>query len=236
MRIAICDNEKKVLESIRALVESNERVNQIHEFLSLDEIWEAIEEGENFDLILMDIEWNLPKNGIDFAAELVQVSPNTQIIYVTGYGDKFAQQIFLKPGNICGYLVKPVQEDLLAQLIEKAWQTVQEWEEEKLTIQQRGVIHAVPIRKIYYLESRGHQVMIHTAREPILCYDRLESIKERLPAYFLQCHKSYLVNLDNVRRIEKNRMILTNKAEVPISKSRYSRAREAYFRYAGERL
>ncbi len=236
MRIAICDDDRRVLESIRALVEPNDRVNQIHEFSSLEEIWSAIEEGKKFDLILMDIEWNLPRNGIDFAADLVQVSPNTQVIYVTGYSDRFAQRIFLKPGNICGYLIKPVEAQLLSQLIEKAWQTLQECEEEKLMVQQKGVIHAVPLRKIYYLESRGHQVMIHTAKEPILCYDRLENMKDRLPMYFLQCHKSYLVNLDNVRRIEKNRMILKNEAEVPISKARYAQAREAYFRYAGETL
>lgn len=236
MRIAICDNEKGALESLRSLVETSSYVNHVHSFLSLEELREAIEFGAHFDLVLLDIEWNLPSNGIDFAAELYPISPSTQIIYVTGYNDRFSQQIFLKPANICGYLVKPVERELLFQLLAKAWKTAEEWEEQKLLVQQKGVLHAIPLRKIYYLESRGHQVTVHTAEDRILCYDRLESMKDRLPEHFLQCHKSYLVNLDNVRRVERNRMVLKNEEEVPISKARYAQARTAYFRYAGENL
>lgn len=236
MRIAICDDEKGALDSLCAMVETSRFANQVHGFLSPEKLWEAIEFGTHFDLVMLDIEWNLPQNGIDFAARLFPVSPNTQVIYVTGYNDRFSQQIFLKPANICGYLVKPVQEELLSQLLGKAWKTAEEWEEQKLLVQQKGVLHAIPLRKIYYLESRGHQVSVHTLEERILCYDRLESMKERLPENFLQCHKSYLVNLDNVRRIERNRLILKSEEEVPISKSRYAHTRSAYFRYAGETL
>lgn len=236
MRIAICDDEKGALDSLRAMVETSRFANQVHGFLSLEKLWDAIEFGTHFDLVMLDIEWNLPHNGIDFASKLFPVTPNTQVIYVTGYNDRFSQKIFLKPANICGYLVKPVQEELLSQLLSKAWKKAEEWEEQKLLIQQKGVLHAIPLRKIYYLESRGHQITVHTLEERTLCYDRLESMKERLPENFLQCHKSYLVNLDNVRRIERNRMILKNEEEVPISKSRYAQTRSAYFRYAGETL
>ena len=53
----------------------------------------------------------------------------------------------------------------------------------------------------------------------------------RLPETFLQCHKSYIVNMNEIRRIERNRIIMTNETEIPISKSRYGDTRSRYFRY-----
>lgn len=234
MRVAICDDEKDAREALRTMVAQSSLVNQIHGFLSLDEMRDAIEEGAHFDLVFLKIKWNRPQDGIDFAAELVKASSNTQIIYVTGESDRAVQQIFLKPANICGYLVEPVEAELLMKLLMKAWQTAEEGEEQKLFVQQKGVLHAIPLRKICYLESQGHQIWIHTTQGKILCYDRLENMKERLPGYFQQCHKSYLVNFYHVRRLEKNRMILKTQEEVPISRARYAQAKAAYFRYAGE--
>jgi len=162
----------------------------------------------------------------------MKISPRTQIIYMAEENDRLAQHIFLKPANICGYLIKPIEQELLDKLLEKAWQACEEWEEKKLVVQQKGVLHAIPLRQISYLESRGHQILIHTAKERVLCYDRLESMKERLPKQFQQCHKSYLVNFDNVRRIEKNQMVLKTGEEIPISRAKYAMVKDAYFRYA----
>ena len=236
MRVAICDAEREALEALRIMVSGSDLVNQIHGFLSLEEIWDAMEAGQHFDLVFLQIEWNRPQNGIDFAADLMKASPNTQIIYVAGENARFAQQIFLKPANICGYLVKPVERDLLDKLLEKAWHAAEEWEEKKLVVRQKGILHAIPLRKICYLESRGHQVLIHTTKDKILCYDRLENMKERLPEHFQQCHKSYLVNFDNVRIIERSRLILKTEEEIPISRARYAQAKAAYVRYAGKTL
>lgn len=148
--------------------------------------------------------------------------------------NRLAQQIFLKPANICGYLVRPVEQELLDKLLEKAWHAIEECDGEKLVVRQRGVVHAIPWRKICYLESRGHQIFIHTFHERVQCYDRLENMKECLPWHFQQCHKSYLVNFDNVRRIERNRIVLKTGEEIPISRAKYALVRAAYSQYAGK--
>lgn len=218
------------------LLERSALINQIRSFQSSARLRDAMEDGEYFDIVFMDIEWNGPRNGMDFASDLTGISPQTQIIYVTGHNDLFSQRIFLKPVNLCGYLVKPVDPSLLEAILENANHTIRDWEEKKLLIQQKGVVHAVPFREICYLDSQGHQLTVHTTQDSILCYERLEELKEQLPAQFFQCHKSYMVNMEVIRRIDKNRIILKTGEEIPISKAKYAETRTAYFRYMGETI
>lgn len=234
MRVAICDADRQALEALRIMICKYSFVNQIQGFLSLEGIWEAMETGRTYDVIFLHMKCDSFRDAIDFAAELLLKSPNTQIIYVAEDCARFAQQIFLKPANICGYLVRPIEMEVLEKLLKKACCVNSQLEEKKLIVRQKGALHAIPLGIICYLESRGHQVVIHTTKEKILCYDRLERIKERLPEQFLQCHKSYLVNLDNVRRMERNRIILKTEEEVPISRSRYIQTKETYFEFSGK--
>lgn len=236
MRVAICDDEIDSLEFLQSRLEQTGRADIIRGFLCAQQLQDAIAEGESFDLIFMDIEWNQPQNGIDIAAAVNEKCPETQIIFVTGHPDRFFQQIFLKPVNLCGYLDKPVDPEVLEKLLHKAVETLRSREQHQLLIQHKGVVHALPVFKICYIESRGHQLTVHMAQGNVVCYERLEKIKERLPDCFFQCHKSYLVNMDCIRRIEKNSILVKTGDELPVSKAKHAQTRAAFFRYMGETL
>lgn len=236
MYVAICDNEMAALDLLQLQLEQNGRAKSIKQFLFLRQLQNAIAEGENFDLLFMDIEWDQPQNGIDFAAAVNEMCPDTQIIFVTGHPDRYYQQIFLKPLNLCGCLEKPVDAEILEKLLQKALGVIQTRKEQKLLVQHKGTIEAVFFHKIRYLESRGHQLTIHTAEGSLTCYEKLENLKERLAQNFYQCHKSYLVNMDYIRRIEKNSILLKTGEELPVSKAKYAETRAAFFRYIGETL
>lgn len=236
MRIAICDDEKEALESLQGFLEQSGQSNQIEKYLTVRELQDAIGEGQRFDLIFMDIEWNERQNGVDFASAVNEHCPDTQIIFITGHPDRFYQQIFLKPVNLCGYLSKPIDPIILDKLLKKALSQMYMLENQKLLIQYKGTAYAVPIHKIGYLESRGHQLTIHTTEGNVICCERLEKLRERLPGRFLQCHKSYLVNMDFIRRIEKSSILLKNGSELPVSKAKYAETRTAFFRYMGKTL
>ena len=236
MRIAVVDDERSATEHLCCILKTCAMASTVQVFCDVNRLFDAIEDHAEFDVILMDIEWHRDKNGIDFASMLLDCCPTAQIIYVTGYNDRFSQKIFLKPSNLCGFLVKPVAPDLLNAMLEKAQEQIDRQDNQKLLIQQKGTAHAIPYRDICYLESRGHQLIIHTFNDSILHYQRLEELKKQLPAQFFQCHKSYLVNMSLIRRIEKNAVFLKTGEEVPVSKSRYQETRTAYFRYMGEVL
>lgn len=57
---------------------------------------------------------------------------------------------------------------------------------------------------------------------------------EQLPEYFIQCHKSYIVNMNEISRLERNGICLEQDIVVPVSKSRYGETKKQYFRFMGQ--
>lgn len=237
MRVAICDDESIAVEMLHDQLKEIKEISHIRTFLSSRDFLSVVEGGERFDIVFMDIDWKEEeRTGIDFAADLLKVSPLTQIIYVTGYNDRFSQQIFLKNANLCGFLVKPVNMDTLLNLLEKAKENMVLQEEEKLVVKGNGIIHAIPYQEISYFESTGRKLVIFTIHNRIEIYEKLNDLRKRLPNGFLHCHKSFLVNMNHIRRIDKNYILLKNGSEIPISRAKYAETREQYFRYMGETL
>lgn len=234
MRIAVCDDERSCTEQVQNILKKNEIEISCQVFTRPEALLDAVEQGRIFDVVFMDIDWSEKRNGIDFASELVSLSPFTQIIFITGYNDKFSQQIFLKNVNLCGYLIKPVDEKVLSFLLNKAIENQKKISVGKLLIQTKNNIFAIPHYEIVYIESQAHQLLIHTIKETISAYGKLADIMKQLPDSFLSCHKSYLINLDKISRLEERTVILENGDELPISKSQYADFRKKFFDYLGK--
>ena len=90
-------------------------------------------------------------------------------------------------------------------------------------------------------EKNGYQKVIMEAMEnhrvkmgledggEVFQYGLLE-LEQRLPAdRFLRCHKSYLVNMDHVKRMEKTSFIMADGRRIPIGRTYQKTCREAVF-------
>lgn len=236
MNVAICDDQRESLDLLSEMLKAVKRVDMVKEFIDIKQLQLAVECNEVFDVILMDIEWGMEKNGIDFASEISRVSSGTKIIYVTGYESQFIQEIFLKPSNLCGFLVKPVKFEILEAVMEQVWKKQQEEERHKLVITYKNRPMVIFNRDIVCLEGVGHKVVIHTKKETYVCYEKLEEISKRLEQHFLSCHKSFLVNMEEISRLEEHKLILMDGKEIPVSKKRYDQVRKRYFCYLGDAI
>ena len=231
MRIAICDDRKDALEHTAKQVGLVSLQSEITPFLEISDLFQKIKDGANYDAVLMDIEWDGEQKGIDYASEIYLLSPKTKIIFVTGYPERYSQQIFLKNTNLRGFVAKPIEADILLKNLEKIKDEMTLEENRKLVLKFSGSVIAVDPDDIIYIESRLHTATVHSTNGEHLCYEKLDALAKRLPGQFFMTHKSFLVNMDRIWRIEKERVILEKDMEIPISKSRYSELNESYFRY-----
>ena len=87
-------------------------------------------------------------------------------------------------------------------------------------------------KKILYLESEAHKILIHTLQGDRIVYDKLDSYEQRLEKTFTRVHKSYLVNMDWVYSISSKELLLKNQVKIPVSRSKYQQVKEHYFNYA----
>lgn len=230
MHIAVCDDEKCYLESMEELLKDYPGVSRIEYYGTLEELTEAQKNGTMYDLIFMDIEWNgNAENGIQYAAQYNCQSPRTQFIFVTAYNDKFSQEIFWEKLNLCGFLVKPVQKENLEKLLDKVREKI--FGSEALVLQHGGTTEKIPSNQIRYLESNAHQIVIHTLNGEISVYEKLDVYEKKLSKDFVRIHKSFLVNMQYIRRIEMKEITMQDGTVLPVSKTRYSASRDKYFRF-----
>lgn len=234
MQIALCDDNKLCLMELKEQLQAVSNEYDIVPFNDLNMFFSSVGSGSKYDVVFMDIDWGHKQTGIDAAEKLYRVSPNTKIIYVTGYGDRYSQNIFLQSANLSGFLTKPVDEDLLRANLKKVEDAIPLSCQPTIVIRQYGSIVSVPCLEIVHIESKARTIEVYTVGGVEITYGKLENIMESLPAWFVQCHKSYAVNMRQIQRILSNQIILKNGTRIPISRSKYNKTKEAYFTYIGE--
>ncbi len=90
----------------------------------------------------------------------------------------------------------------------------------------------IPFQNITYFDSHEKKVTLHLRdKSRTYCFTaKLEDIQKRLPDNFLRCHQSYLVNLEEVRRVDllEKIFILNNDDDVLISRRQFPVVKERY--------
>ena len=243
MRIAVCDDQAEVLNTVERMfleVGVITGIENVDIYQDIRKLKKEFQEGNRPDVLIMDIchEFNpaLPKTkdrqeGIDCAYELNQRYPELQIIYMTEDVKKYSQHIFLKPVNLLGYLTKPVDLVILKKLLEIAKEKQKQNDEKRVTIMCRNHKQIFYLDEILYLESRAHRTMIHTYEGEEMCRDKISDLEQRMGDTFVRCHQSFLVNMKYIRRIENESFKLENGEEISISKRRYVETKNRYFAY-----
>ena len=190
-----------------------------------------IMEKEVIDAIFCDI--NMPDlNGMDFVKSLT-VPP--LVVFTTAYAE-YAVEGFRV--NAVDYLLKPfgLQEfQRAANRLKERSLSPSEGRgsadaAEETASQERLEGHdtiflktdyrivKVSIPDILYVEAMSEYLKVHLRNEakPIITLLSMKIMEERLPASFMRIHRSYIVNLDAIQEVSKNRVILDADTSLPI--------------------
>ena len=210
--VAICEDERYILEELRKKVEKY--INRksldasIKTFTSGEELLKA---KKKFDIILLDL--MLP--GIDGLEVARQISCRSRIIFVTSYRE-YAVEAF--DANAVHYLVKPVTEERLFSVLDRAVNQTEQMDNQALTLIKSGKTQVIFIRDILYCEVFNHQVRIHTVHGTYDYFGTLDMLETKLDERFFRCHRSFVVNMSCVAGQEKGVAILTNGEKIFISR------------------
>jgi two-component system, LytTR family, response regulator len=189
------------------------------------------------DLIFLDIQ--MPKiNGFEML-ELVENPPS--VIFTTAF-DEYAIKAF--EAHAIDYLLKPFSKERFDKAMMK-WMTLrksdtvtpvtipetirQPEEKNRVVIKEGGNIRIIPVHEILYLEAYDDYVKIFTAKEMFLKKKTMSFYESTLdPAQFVRVHRSYLIQLAQLTRIEPlekdtHVALLKNGTRIPLSKSGYTK-------------
>lgn len=158
------------------------------------------------DLLLADI--NMPGlSGLDAVKLCKESMPSLQVIFTTGY-EEFAVEAFNM--SAVDYLVKPIERTRLFVALDKAKKAIQldrtlvmkGRQYNKLSIKSNNSFLYLHTDEILYIEKEGRKTILHTKNERHETTESLTDLEKLLPDYFYKTHRSYLVNLSRISKIE----------------------------------
>jgi two-component system LytT family response regulator len=212
----------------------------VKKFLETEPDFEIVGEAEDgFEAIKLI---NSLKPDLIFL-EMLELLENPPIVVFSTAYDQYAIQAFEK--NAIDYLLKPFSKDRLLKTLEKVRQAfvsqknsskeiqalisnvpAREDAPKRVVIKNGSKIEMINHEEIYYVESYGDYVWIHSPKGKLLKQKTMKEFEEILGNDFLRIHRSYLVNTTVIQKLElyeKNsyQLLLKNNDRLSVSKSGY---------------
>ncbi|MBN8782207.1 MAG: DNA-binding response regulator [Sphingobacteriales bacterium SCN 48-20] len=172
---------------------------------------------QKVDLIFLDVQ--MPElTGIQFMKIL---AGKCKVILTTAY-EEYALQAF--DLDVVDYLLKPFSFERFAAAVQKARERLQPLLRESNTAEHLFIkteykIVRVAVKDIRYMESMRDYVSVYTENERILTLQSLRAFEEQLRhTSLMRVHKSYIVNLDRIDKVERRRIVIGDKY-IPIGET-----------------
>lgn len=247
MRVLIVDDEHLARMLLREYLAAHADVEIVGECANGFEAVKAIAEHAP-DLVFLDIQ--MPKLDGFEVVELAGSGPH--YIFATAY-DQFALRAF--DVHALDYLLKPFSRERLAEALAQARRrgpasaqsarsaqsaqleaVVKEAAArhkplERILVRDGPRVHVVPTAGIDYIEAQDDYVGIHAGERTHLKHGRLSELEAQLdPATFVRIHRSWIVNVGAIERIEpaskdNHCAVLKDGTRLPISRSGYQKVR-----------
>jgi two-component system LytT family response regulator len=241
MKIAIVDDEQLARSVLREYLESMPGVEVVAECANGFDAVKVVSELAP-DLLLLDVQ--MPK--LDGFEVLELVGRDVAVIFVTAY-DQYALRAF--EIHAVDYLLKPIAPERLGEAIERARARLGRGERPsiegaaaaarpdpgpatRVLVRDGSKVHVLPVQKIAYVQAQDDYACFVCEAKEYLKDQTLAQVEASLdPARFARIHRSYLLNLDFLSRMElderENRVaVLSDGKKLPVSRAGYARLSE----------
>ncbi len=242
LKAVVVDDEELARGYLRELLAAHPEIRVVAECANGFEAVKAIGETTP-DLVFLDVQ--MPKLDGFEVLELIEPSQAPVVIFVTAY-DQYAMRAF--DAHAVDYLLKPFSAERFERALERARTRLGERRmppalspearpagerPQRIVVKDGTRVHVIPIAKLDYVAAQDDYVALHSEGKSYLKQQPIAAVEALLdPACFVRIHRSAIVNLERVSRIEpygkESRIaILKDGTRLPVSRSGYARLLEA---------
>lgn len=220
------DDEPLALDKIREYIK---RIGYLNLMESFDNALDALTYLKNHkvDLIFLDIQMD-ELSGIQMM-EALQTKP--KVILTTAY-DEYAMKGYEL--DVCDYLLKPISFQRFLQASEKVYEVLYPTKQADISIPEPGaaeynkayffvkngnITQKINFADILFVEGMKDYLRIWTNKEKVMTLLSFKKLEDALPSTgFIRIHKSYLISIDKIESIERNRVLIAGE-RLPIGES-----------------
>ena len=236
MTVMIVDDEELARRLLREMLSEHSEIEIVAECANGFEAVKAAAERKP-DLMFLDVQ--MPK--LDGFEVLELIGPGMGVIFVTAY-DTYALRAF--DVHAVDYLLKPFSKERFEAALTLAENRLGENMPppavlaatarapgylERIVVKDGARVHIIPVARLDFAEAQDDYVCLSSNGKTYLKQQTIASLEESLdPRQFIRIHRSYIVNLDRVIKMEpytkdSKVAVLNDGKQLPVSRSGYQR-------------
>jgi two-component system LytT family response regulator len=238
LRVAVVDDEPLARAVLCEFLAAEPNVDVVAQCANGFEAVKAVSELTP-DLLLLDVQ--MPK--LDGFEVLDLVGRDVAVVFTTAY-DQYALRAF--EVHAVDYLLKPISAERLSEALARVRERLSRGERaaspgamaaakpqgrhaHRVLVRDGPRVHVIPVDKIDYVQAQDDYVCFRSEGKDYLKEQTLGETEASLnPATFVRIHRSYLLNLSRLVRVDvderENRVaVLTDGRRLPVSRAGYTR-------------
>lgn len=233
--IAICDDQPESIAYVKDRLKDMKSpdIGRIIIFSDGSSMLEDLEENLlDANIFIMDIKLG-NCNGISIADNILDIRPDSQIIFMSGYDDYYEAVYDV---NHIYFMKKPVSDEILRKAVSKAIEKLNSERKDYFVAENKSGKHIISYKDIFTFERDRRKINIIGRDGMLLCsfYGKFEDIEPVLPKSFHRCHNSIFLNLSMTKSLENGCFIMRDGRAVTISRSHRNESQLAFARYLTE--
>lgn len=202
--VLICDDDIYTVRVLKKVIEENEEINEIFLAFNGEEAVEIVK-NNNINLAFMDVDMPL-MDGLEASKIMLSIDEDLKIVFITAYRDYACDSYEVKALD---YILKPIDFSRVKSNMERIIALTTEAKQENtlisndlLIIKEKQGYNLINMSEINYIEKEHNQLVVNVMDKKYYTNVTLSEMEKKLTSNFLRTHKSYIVNLKNIQRIE----------------------------------
>ena len=197
LNFVICDDNLNILNKMSTMLENifikyNYDASISFKTNNVDNLLSYIDTNK-IDVLILDINLKSDKTGLEIAEILRKKYKDVYLIFTTGHLEYAMLAYKFKTFD---YIAKPFTYERLEETINRLFEDVHGLPSKYLKIDNKNTI--IDENEIEFIKRDGMKVVFHTSFNDYDTYSSFNKLQDSLPNNFIRCHKSYVVNINNI--------------------------------------
>ena len=238
IRIAICDDEKKILDELSGYIHSyaerkNSKEPEIFRFDSARALIGALEDGKAFDIFILDV-YIGTEMGTELARSIRKLGIESPIIFATTSLEHAPQSY--ETGTL-RYLIKPINPVKFYEAMDVALAGAEKLGQRLIKLKTENGVESINAGHVMCSEAHDHYQYV-TLLDGTQIKIRM-TVTELFTVFskyggFIRVGSSYIINLRHVKNVSRTDVLLYNNINIQIPRGKHAEIKNAFWDYQYE--